>query len=69
MKIPNKRGLQHIACTNSLDIDFQDFQESLKKMPIKLYYFLMNDTTLTSDNLFTFQKKNFRKNTETNQNN
>ena len=33
MKIPNKRGLQHIACTNSLDIDFQDFQESLKKCP------------------------------------
>ena len=29
----------------------------------------MNDTTLTSDNLFTFQKEIFRKNTETNQDN
>ena len=29
----------------------------------------MNDTTLTSDNLFTFQKEILRKNTETNQDN
>ena len=31
MKIPNKRGLQHIAFNHSSDIDFQDFMNLYKK--------------------------------------
>ena len=49
MKIPNKRELQQIALNHSSDIDFKDFVKIYKKCPAKPYSFLVNDTTLPSD--------------------
>ena len=49
MKIPNKRELQQIALNHSSDIDFKDFMEIYKKCTAKPYSFLINDTTLPSD--------------------
>ena len=50
MKIPNKRELQQIALNHSCDIDFKDFMKIYKKCTDDLYSFLVNDTTLSSDN-------------------
>ena len=50
MKIPNKRGLQHIADNHSSDTDFEDSMNFYKKCTAKPYSFLVNDTTLASDN-------------------
>ena len=54
MKIPNKRELQQIAINHSSDVDFKDFMKIYKNMPP--YSFLVNDTTLPSDNSFRFSK-------------
>ena len=51
MKIPNKRELQQIALNHSSDIDFKDFMKVYKKCTVEPYSFLVNDTTLLSDNL------------------
>ena len=51
MKIPNKRELQQIALNHSSDIDFKDFMKIYKKHTAKPYSFLVNDTTLLSDDL------------------
>ena len=56
MKIPNKRELQQIALNHSSDIDFKDFIKIYKKCTDKQYSFLVNDTTLTSDNPLRFRK-------------
>ena len=56
MKIPNKRELQQIALNHSSDIDFQDFMEIYKKCIAEPYSFLVNDTTLPSDNPLRFRK-------------
>ena len=56
MKIPNKRELQQIALNHSLDIDFKDFMKIFKKCTAEPYSFLVNDTTLSSDNPFRFRK-------------
>ena len=45
MKIPNKRELQQIAINHSY-----------KKYTANPYYFLVNDTTLPSDNPLRFRK-------------
>ena len=45
MKIPNKKELQQIAKNHSCDIDFKE-----------LYSFLVNNTTLSSDNTLRFMK-------------
>ena len=37
MKIPKKRGLQHIAFNHSSDIDFNDFMNLYKKCTAKLF--------------------------------
>ena len=50
MKIPNKRELQQIALCHSSDINFKDFMKIYKKYTAKPYSFLVNDTTLLSDN-------------------
>ena len=55
MKIPNKRELQQIALNHSSDIDFKDFMKIYKKHTAKPYSFLVNDTTLRSDNLLRFR--------------
>ena len=50
MKIPNKRELQQTALNHSSDIDFKDFMKIFKKYTAEPYSFLVNDTTLPSDN-------------------
>ena len=56
MKIPNKRELQQIALNHSSDIDFKDFMKTYKKCTAESYSFLVNDTTLPSDDLLSFRK-------------
>ena len=56
MKIPNKRELQQIALNHSSDIDFKDFMNIYKKCTAEPYYFLVNDTTLPSDDPLRFRK-------------
>ena len=51
MKIPNKLELQQIESNNLSDIDFKDFMKFYKP-----YSFLVNDTTLSSDNPLRFRK-------------
>ena len=56
MKIPNKRELQQIALNHSSDIDFKDFMKIFKTYTAEPYSFLVNDTTLPSDNPLRFRK-------------
>ena len=56
MKIPNKRELQQIALNHSSDIDFKDFMKIYKKYTKDPYSFLVNDTTLPSDDPLRFRK-------------
>ena len=56
MKIPNKRELQQIALNHSSDIDFKDFMKIYKKCTAEPYSFLVNDTTLPSDDSLRFRK-------------
>ena len=55
MKIPNKRELQQIALNHSSDIDFKGFMKIYKKYTAKPYSFLVNDTTLPSDDPLSFR--------------
>ena len=56
MKIPNKRELQETAINHSSDIDFNDFIRIYKKCTDKPYSFLVNYTTLSSDNSLRYRK-------------
>ena len=56
MKIPNKRELSQIASNHSSDIDFKDFMKVYKYHTKEPYSFLVNDTTLSSDNPLRFRK-------------
>ena len=56
MKIPNKRELQQIDLNHSSDIDFKDFMKIRKKCTTESYSFLVNDTTLPSDDPLRFRK-------------
>ena len=56
MKIPNNRELQEIALNHSSDIDFKDFMNIYKKYTEEPYSFLVNDTTLPSDDPLSFRK-------------
>ena len=56
MKIPNKIELQQIALNHSSDIDFKDFMKIYKKCTAEPYSFLVNDTTLPSDDPLRFRK-------------
>ena len=56
MKIPNKRELQQIALNHSSEIDFKYFMKIHKKYTAEPYSFLVNDTTLQSDNPLTLRK-------------
>ena len=60
LKIPNKRELQQIALNHSSDIDFKDFMNIYNKSTKEPYSFLVNDTTLTSDNPLRFKKNLLR---------
>ena len=56
MKIPNKRELQQIVLNHSSYIDFKDFMKIYKKCTAEPYSFLVNDTTLPSDDLLRLRK-------------
>ena len=56
MKIPNKRQLQYIASNHLPHIDFKDFMKLYKDYTKEPYSFLVNDTTLSSDNSLRFRK-------------
>ena len=55
MKIPNKRELQQTALNHTSDIDFKDFMKIYKKYTKEPYSFLVNDTTLPSDDPLRFR--------------
>ena len=59
MKIPNKRELQQIALNHSSDLNSKDFINIYKKYTAKPYSFLVNDTTLASDNPLGCRKNLF----------
>ena len=59
MKIPNKRELQQIGLNHSSDIKTKDFIKIRKKCAAEPYSFLVNDTTLASDNPLRFRKNIF----------
>ena len=56
MKIPNKRALQQTALNHLSDIDFIDFMKIFKNCTAEPYSFLVNDTTLPSDDPLRFRK-------------
>ena len=56
MKSPNKREFQQIALNYSSDIDFKNFIRIYKKCIVDPYYFLVNSTTLPSDNLLKLRE-------------
>ena len=56
MRIPNKRELQQIALNHLSDIDFKNFMKVYKKCTAEPYSFLVNDTTLPSDDPIRFRK-------------
>ena len=56
MRIPNKRELQQIASNHSSDTDFKDFMKLYKDYTKEPYCFIVNDTTLSPDNLLRFRK-------------
>ena len=55
-KILNTRELQQIASNHLSIIDFKDFMKLYKDYTKKPYSFLVNDTTLSSDNSLQFRK-------------
>ena len=55
-RIPNKRELQQIALNHSSDIDFKDFIKIYKKCTAEPYSFLVNGTTLPSDDPLRLRK-------------
>ena len=55
-KIPNRWELQKIARNHSSDIKTEDFTKIYRKYTIEPYSFLVNDTTLASDNPLRFRK-------------
>ena len=55
-KIPNKRELQQIAINHSSDINTKDFTNIYRECTAEPYSFLVNDTTLASDNPLRFRK-------------
>ena len=55
-KIPNRREIQEIARNHSSDIKTEDFTNIYRECTVELYSFLVNDTTLASDNPLRFRK-------------
>ena len=56
MKISDKPEFQQITFNHSLDIGYKDFVDYCKKCTAKPYSFLVNDTTLASDNPLCFTR-------------
>ena len=59
MKISNKRELEKIFLNHSSNIEFKDFMKVYKKYTVEQYSFLVNGTTLPSDNPLRFRKNIF----------
>ena len=55
MNVPNKQELQPIAIDHLPGIDFKDFMNFFKQCTVKPHTFLINDTTLASDNPLIFR--------------
>ena len=55
-KIPNRRELREIPRNHSSDISAKDFTNIYRKCTVESYSFLVNDTTLASDNPLRFRK-------------
>ena len=49
-----------MGINHSSDIDFKDFMKIYKKCTTKPYSFLVNNTTLLSDNHIRFRKNNLK---------
>ena len=58
-KIPNKRELQQIAINHSSDINTKDFVNIYRKCTSEPYSFLVNYTTVPSNNRLSFRKNLF----------
>ena len=58
-KIPNIRKLQQIVINNSSDISPKHFANIYKECTADPYSFLVNDTTLASNNPLKFRKNLF----------
>ena len=56
MKFSNKKELQQIAINPSSNTDFEDFMNLYKKGSAKPYSFLVNNTSITSDNPLRFTR-------------
>ena len=56
MNIPSSRDLKHIASNHSTHIEFKDFMRLYKDYTKEPFSFLMNNTTLPSDNPLRFRK-------------
>ena len=56
MKLSNKRELQQIAISHSSNIDTKDFIKICNICTDQPYSFLVNDTTLSSDDPLRFRK-------------
>ena len=61
-KIPNKRELQQIAINHSSDINNNEFINTFRECTAKPYSFLVNNTTLASENSLRFKKILFKHN-------
>ena len=55
MKVPNKRKPQEIAWNHSSNIEFKNFMKLYKDCTKKPFSFLVNHTTLQSDNPLRFR--------------
>ena len=62
IKISNERELQQISRNHSSDISTKDFIKIHQKCTAEPYSFLVNDTTLASDNPLRFRKNIFKYN-------
>ena len=58
-KIPNKKEIQQIATNHSSDINTNDFVNIYRKYTVEPSSFLVNDTTLPSNNALKFRKNLF----------
>ena len=56
IKISYKREFQQRTFNHSSDTEFQDCMNLYKNYTAKLYYFLVIDATLASDNPLRFKK-------------
>ena len=61
-KIPNNRELKEIARNHSSDIKTEDFINISRERTAEPYSFLVNNTTLASDNPLRFRKNLFENN-------